>query len=219
MNRKIKHIILLIQLFSLFSLQAKENDEWLNIGYEYAHDYHSETNDSDKDTQHTESRGITLSFYRFKKDRNIGLFLHTSLLAPRKNEDFDYTKADAATAGSYIIGPGFKGPEYYNMIQPYGGIGLHYLQFTYHDTLKNEEESYSCYQLTNKLGIGGEMGCRLNFHPNFFLGLGTILAWDFYSSSLIGIDDKEGTFHKPDKFHSFMISPFITLGYARVNRE
>ncbi|OQY31469.1 MAG: hypothetical protein B6241_13905 [Spirochaetaceae bacterium 4572_59] len=204
----------LLALLILLSFSLYGTDRWSAIGFQYSHYFDSSGYGDDGDsTNHIRSKGITLSSYRFKEENNWGLFTHASLISPIKDEKQSYESADTRIITSFFIGPGFRGPVYRNLFQPFGGGGFHFLQFIYHDTFISEGSDFTYFQFTRNFGLGGEIGCRLNFTENFSLAAGTMIAWDFYSKSSFNNDGSKSSL-TPAKYNALMLSPFLTLGYS-----
>ena len=209
-----KYYFLLIQLLIFTAFSSAETEKWFSMGFEYSHVIDKASYDSEEGdySSHTQSIGIPLSGYIFTKDHPFGFFIHTSLLKPQENEYQSFRDTDICLADSMIIGAGYRGPEYW-IFQPYGSLGIHYLRFICYDTVISEESDYTFYQYSENLGLGGEIGCKVNLTDYFYIGLGTLLAWDFISGSMI-VMDGETTHSRPDKYRGFMVDPFITFGYV-----
>jgi len=95
--------------------------------------------------------------------------------------------------------------------QVYGGLGIHGSALL----LGMGSAYYENYisMRSYAVGVGMDLGCKLNITPAFYLNAGVMGAWDFYNYT----DMKNNGYqvdYEYDSFRTFIIDPFVGLGFS-----
>ncbi|MDC7240741.1 MAG: hypothetical protein PQJ50_10310 [Spirochaetales bacterium] len=187
----------IILLFFLSAIVfAKENkDVWWSLGFEgvvysFVREDLPETPQNESKPNGTLSLGLKTQRYSFKPDKKLGSWLSFSFRIPRKAivegeiGPFDALEGSMQVLADLNLGLGFRTINN-SPISFYGGCGVHvyfsYLNaFTMMEVLSTNTET-EILQYDLALGIGGELGMKIDFGRKLFMMTGTGLACDFYS--------------------------------------
>lgn len=216
MNKFFLITVILISIESLAS--ATESESWLFLGGEYSKFYESSSDGTTTTTSTIDSIGVNFSGFTFWNKSEIGLYSHASFLFPQfgtlslygETSTVDLTEYDFLMSISLIIGPGFR-KEITNTSTFYSGIGLHFFNMSGSNKVNVYPIGTVSYGIIGfNLGLGGDLGLKLDIFKNLSISVGTSLTYDFYNYTLFNSSiQSEVTKSIPTSYSAFMINPYI----------
>jgi hypothetical protein len=164
------------------------SEVWISVGYEFGYFTDEYIDQGNKIETATYSNGINISSYNFYKNR-FGIFVHGSFLIPKNTWVWDrrgMSKIDLSTYSynmdtGLILGFVYK-IDFTNDFKSYFGIGFNWLSNT---ALYSGFADRSFSRETNNLGIGGDIGLKIDISDRFFLQLGSIITYDYARHKVI----------------------------------
>jgi hypothetical protein len=185
---------------------------WINIGLGYDNQW--ESSGSPEVKAYMGSFAVILGSYDFKAGRNIGFFLHNTLLFPYTGTleadgtkvTVDFSSYDFIMGLSSILGPGFKFNLNEKMLLNFGiGPDIQMLFAT----------SENARQLGFILGLGGDIGIKFDITDLIAINLGSTISYSF-ASYIIGSNTLVGGISGWAKNYSLVgVKPYVCLSLNR----
>jgi len=212
--KKILPVLLLI----LITAAAGANENWLYTGFEYSRIFESVDTGGFGSKRDVSSFGLNISGFTFNNFSPGGFFFHSSFLFPQTmtlTADDEVIRLDRQDIVynylfSILLGPAIRTPSN-NVVQAYGGIGLHASAFLVGMGSAYYDEYVA--QKTYNVGIGLEAGAKINVTPSFYFTLGSTAIWDFYNYTDMMVNGYPVDVQF-EKFRNFMIDPFLCIGFS-----
>ncbi|MCL2381657.1 MAG: hypothetical protein FWC64_08715 [Treponema sp.] len=203
------------------SMAFSLHETWFSVGHERAflvetYRFHGNTIDTS-----TALRGVNASTYRFFTDRT-GIFVHGSLLFPTSGwvwdndgmSNIDFTLHAMNMQIGLIMGVAFRF-DFTDDFKSYLGIGLNYVT-AIASYFGQGGGNVSYDRFTRTLGIGADVGLKVDVTDRFFVRLGSIVTFDFAKHTSLDIfsGTERTSSHSGwnESFFMLGLRPYISLG-------
>ena len=178
MEAIMKRVLIAIICFAALSFNAFSQSERWNVFAFEGENYHVSVKD---DSEVIHSFGFNYSTYRFESHRLIGLYTGSSFYFPQKiiledavgNEiKLDHSDFDFIMGYRGIFGPAFRFPIL-PMLTLKVATGFSF------GTMVNTYDNH--YGIDINLGIGGDLGVKLDMSKKWSMVAGTKVGYDFFN--------------------------------------
>ena len=220
-----KFIIAAVMTVSLaFTAMA---DTWINAGFNAANLWDKRTTSSIVTEQQYFMPGLYLNLNTFKNKSLMGLWLHGDLVFPgtckttvnnsSTERNISDMWNDTAIDYGFIVGPMFRIPLG-SFLDFYLGAGfaLNFQNYKRSSTVfgvKSETEFFAM-----NLGLGADVGVKLNFSKNIYIngGLNANWFWSSYETTTtkVGANVTQQKGWTDSTYSSWAIKPYVGAGFA-----
>jgi hypothetical protein len=218
-----KFLVLVVLAISMRPAIFSLSESWTGLGFEWGNFFENVSKDGNTAKTYMSSPGGTLNGYTFWNRGNIGLFSIMAFLFPNKSTldingvktSVDLSVYDILFQFNAIIGPGFR----YNVNDKLAlqfGVGLNYMQTvgSYTNTIfvAGYTEKVGFTLLAFNLGIGGDIGMKLDITDTIFVSVGSTLSFDFASHTFV-FSSYRNTSGWASGYSLFGIRPYLCIGF------
>ena len=223
-------LLCIIFLFVVGTITYAQTETWLHFGIQYGFSFESgsalvydeelwRAGDPEDFDIHSTSFGIEFSSYGFRNERTLGRFFYASfqflfLDQATSSEgdritDIEFDEMyDLLTQVGIIIGPAFRCPANH-WLSFYSGIGVNLLS-TFGSYFSYSETSYSVTSLN--VGLGVDVGLRLDYFSNTFLHLGETFSYDFMNYTYTSVGSTKNSHWSVGEYAMLSVRPYCGLG-------
>jgi hypothetical protein len=218
-----KFLVLVVLITSISPVAFSLSESWTGLGFGWGNFFENVSKDGDSTKTHMSSPGATLNSYAFENRGNIGILSNMAFLFPNRGTldingvktSVDLSVYDILFQFNAIIGPGFR----YNVDDKLAlqfGVGLNYMQTvgSYTNTIfvAGYAEKVGFTLLAFNLGIGGDVGMKLDITDTVFVSVGSTLSFDFASHTSV-FSSYENTSGWASNYSLFGIRPYLCIGF------
>ena len=181
-------ILVFIITAGLSSLAFAQQQVWIAAGYEFGMFADGYVNQGQEIETVTSSRGMNIASYNFLPNR-FGIFTRGSFLSPKSSWvwndtgmskiDFDNHSIDLDIG--LIMGIAYR-LDFTDDFCSYFGLGVNWL---WASAMYSGTGNISYSKETINIGIGGDIGLKVDVSDRFFLQLGSIITFDFARHTVI----------------------------------
>lgn len=189
----------------LFALQ----ESWVSYGFGFGN-YLDRTAE---EGAYTGMPGFMFGAYRFGERRNVGWFSQWGILFPTISPE----RWDTGYGFDFIAGPGFRA-HLGDTVNLHFGVGIDWL----FEGSGYTEEATDYSRWRSSVGIGGDMGIKVDLTDNVYIDLGVtgsyfFLGWESRQKS-VKIDEQTTTRTKLSggriaDFLAFGVKPYLCIGF------
>ena len=168
--------------------EAWISEVWISAGYEFGSFADRYVNQGQEIETMNSSHGMNIASYNFLWNR-FGIFARGSFLTPQKSwmlNDTGMSKIDLSNY-SYMFDSGLLLGMVYRLnftddFKSYFGLGINWYTTS---ALYSGIGTASHSKDTNNIGIGGDIGLKVDLSDRFFLQLGSLITLDFARHAVI----------------------------------
>jgi hypothetical protein len=217
-----KYLVVAVLAAGLNSTVFSLSESSLALGFGWDHFFENTSSGEQQAKTYLSAPGMAYNAYVFINKKNIGLFTDMAFLFPNRGTlDINGVKT-SVDLGVYnvlfqfdaIIGPGFRFNISENSVVQLG-VGLNYMQ-TVGSYTKYVWNGFS----TNKvgftmfafnLGIGGDIGIKIDMTDVFFVSVGSVFSFDFANFTNV-YSSFGNTSGWADNYSMIGMRPYICIG-------
>ena len=214
-----KSMVFFVMLFCLSPLAFAQQEVWISAGYEFGDFVDGYIYQGQEIETVTSSHGMNIASYNFLFNR-FGIFARGSFLSPKKTwvwDDNGMTTIDLSdyslTFDSGLIFGMVYRLDFTNDFKSYFGLGINWFTTM---ALFSGAGTASYSRDTNNIGIGGDIGVKVDISDRFFLQIGSILTLDFARHELIETFTGTSLTHTSSRWHEkyllFSARPYFAAG-------
>jgi hypothetical protein len=152
---------------------AQQQETWMSLGFEFSNYFE---NIADSRNTWVGSPGANLNFYFFGHQKKLGFFNRNSFLFPvaktGTSNDFTY-----GTQMAFVIGPAFR-HAFNDRLALQTGLGVNitgiYVEY--------DEGAYTYPVSSMALGVGGDLGLKLDLTDVIFINIGGAFSFNFLNT-------------------------------------